>query len=304
MDFLLEYLALIDEAQAPASADGLTGSRAWHPYSKGTARAAVLADKCTLHRVAKGLDVLGVHNAGTKLRGVNRLLFRIPPGQQEKARSCITQCIASLELSRRKEGNGLLQSTAAHQHQCCEQQQQQEQPGHQVHGGQQVQEVSSGPQARGRQVHSPLGVCSGQVQQLHGGQQVQAQEAHGGQTSRRQPLGAGINCLAVDDSAGMGSSPEEPCAKRRRHMESLEEAAQDASARLHAALGDLTSLQEQVVPRREAHRRKVEAHLAERARLIKEDEDLEKEEHAIRLSKPHVYALYDEYAAIVAWENL
>ncbi|KAF5832257.1 hypothetical protein DUNSADRAFT_11929, partial [Dunaliella salina] len=87
-------------------------------------------------------------------------------------------------------------------------------------------------------------------------------------------------------------------------QDSLEEAANDASARLHAALGDLSGLQEQLIPRREAHWRKVEAHLAERARLIKEDEDLEKEEHAIRLSKPHVYGLYDEYAAIMAWVNL
>lgn len=87
-------------------------------------------------------------------------------------------------------------------------------------------------------------------------------------------------------------------------MGSLEEAAQNASARLHAALQDLSTLKEQLLARRDAHRQEVNAHLAERARLISQDEALEKEENEIRLSLPHLYSLYEEYAAIMAQDSL
>eukprot|EP00983_Pelagomonas_calceolata_P017983 563796-Pelagomonas_calceolata.AAC.1 len=43
----------------------------------------------------------------------------------------------------------------------------------------------------------------------------------------------------------------------------------------------------------------VEAHLAERARLIKQLEALEEDEDAAQLSMPHIRSLYDEYAAII-----
>eukprot|EP00983_Pelagomonas_calceolata_P006198 205424-Pelagomonas_calceolata.AAC.5 len=48
----------------------------------------------------------------------------------------------------------------------------------------------------------------------------------------------------------------------------------------------------------------VKAHLAERTRLIKQDEAIEIEENAARLSTSHVYDLYDDYAAIMAWIDL
>eukprot|EP00983_Pelagomonas_calceolata_P006199 205424-Pelagomonas_calceolata.AAC.6 len=116
MAFLSEYLTLVHEAQTPEPSNESTGK--WHPFSIGTARAALLADKSQLQHVALGFDLLGTHAAGTKLRAGNHLLFKIRRGpHQEKACNCIMQCVASLELARRreKESKGLLQPSAAHE---------------------------------------------------------------------------------------------------------------------------------------------------------------------------------------------